>query len=313
MTIKQLEASAGAKAVAAILQELAAVSWPSADVLAQAGERWGGPGLRKVDGIAEYVDCRGGSHFAFDVRHIYCAVVNHPAAKDAKDKDVLRLKPLFLYSPWGSSKPKNDTRTKKYRTNTGLWLPGDDLDGIDAFDEQFDGKARVVRNLRKVIEHCLSIAPQMGETGAVTIPMRAQVSLVKRDGMYDLEYECDAVFGYEYQAFFWRLWRTIVQYSSESMKACRKCGRFFVAPSVKAIFCSRACAEADKRVRYAQLPDRAEDQAISMMAVNYRRRYEGRTPSKQYALKWLEAYRQKRQAKGNSVSTRPVEMVQAKL
>lgn len=111
--------------------------------------------------------------------------------------------------------------------------------------------------------------------------------------------------------FFDFLWRYLEGHRSECIRRC-KCGRYFVAKTAKARFCSRACTEADKRKRYAQLPDRAEDQALSMMAVNYRRRYKGRTPSKQHVEKWLKAYRQKRQGK-KPVSTRPVSIVWAKL
>jgi hypothetical protein len=316
MNTKQSKVKDGVKAVEAILQELAAMRWDAALLKQFKTEMIGGKKFytyQETDGVPEYVSQMGRPYFAFDVRHIFCAVANHPAVKDAKDKDLLRLQPLFLNSPMGRSHLLSDSELREYERRTAHWHNEDELDSIDGFDEQVEGKSGVIRNLRKVVAECLRVVNEMGTARVVAIQMQAKASLVLVDGEYNVIYSCDAADGYEWQGFFWRLWNTAAAYPREVVARCRKCERFFVTSTAKAMYCSRACTEASKRQRYAQGGDRAEDQSLSMMLTNYRRRYNGRNPSKDFAAQWLTTYRQKRQAKGKPTSTRPVETVLAKL
>lgn len=229
---------------------------------------------------------------------VACALANHPEIVRASDHGLLKLAPYLDVATFDE-------------VNGGLMN--------DAFKlSDSNDVAGVGRNIRRVtndVQTYLDLVVESASRKTFTSfhPHReAEFLYIAERGKCRLYIEPDPS---DTEHFFTGLWSCLEQSSSEYIRRC-KCGRYFIAKTGKARFCSSACGEAVKRERYAKSPDRAEDQALSMMAVNYRRRPNGGTPSKRYAANWLETYRKKRQRKKpvpKPVSTRPVETVLAKL
>jgi hypothetical protein len=234
---------------------------------------------------------------------VACALANHPQILEATDRQLLKLLPYL------------DAATL-YEYNAFECFGRDDIARAS------DNVRRVVKDLPKYLRPIVDSAD--GKPFSIIYTRRkADFSYSVSNGQCSLNISPLAS---DTEQFFTHLWSSLEMYGNRSphrqgrlsgysraefVRRC-KCGRYFVAKTIRTLFCSRTCIEGDKRLRYAQLPDRAEDQALSMMLVNYRRRYNRRSPSKQHVLKWLETYRQKRKGK-KSVSTRPLEAVLTKL
>jgi hypothetical protein len=236
---------------------------------------------------------------------VACGLANHPELVDATDRELLKLLPYL------------DAATL-YENNAFECLGREDTAHVA------DNIRRVARDvpryLKLVVENADGKPSMLYKTG------RAEFTYVVDNGRCRLHIQ---PLTSDTEDFFTHLWFSLEHYGSnhrprmgapglredrlprEFIRRC-KCGHYFVARIMTARFCSRTCIETEKRKRYAQLPNRAEDQALSMMVVNYRARYNKRYPSRQYVMNWLQAYRQKREGK-KSVSTRPVEAVLAKL
>jgi hypothetical protein len=236
---------------------------------------------------------------------VACGLANHPKLVDATDRELLTLLPYL------------DAATLYENSAFECF-------GREDTARASDNVRRVARDVPKYLK--LVVENTDGKPSMLFKTGRAEFTYVVDNGQCRLDIQSLTS---DTEDFFTHLWFSLEYYGSdrrrrvgsvglhkeksprEFIRRC-KCGRYFVANISTARFCSRVCIETEKRKRYAQSPDRAEDQALSMMVANYQARYNKRYPSKQYVTNWLQSYRQKREGK-KSVSIRPIEAVLAKL